>query len=217
MSTAVAFELPTMEEELAELTSIGIQIVVEDGRAAIPGAHPASIDAAANWFIRRACEAEQERARLRAQMQRDLELLQLHYQRLLEPVEREKERWIRMAEDLAATVPLEKKKTRDLIFGAYGRRKKPAHLEVRDETQLLAWATLEAGELIRANVKLPLPRAEELGIANGAKLEILRGPLDEHFKSTGEVPDGCDLVPERDEPFVKLDMAAYELSREIGR
>lgn len=211
--TATVFELPTMESELAELAAVGITVVLEDGRAAIPGSHPATVDAAANWFLRRACEEEQERVRLRGQMQRDLELIQAHYARLLEPVERRKEQWIRLAEDLARTVELDKKKTRDLLFGAYGRRKVPAHVAVRDDTQLIAWASTQAPQLVRATVKLPLTRAEELGIATGAKLEVLKTPLDQHVKETGELPDGCELIPESDQPFARLDMAAFELAR----
>lgn len=72
-----------------------------------------------------------------------------------------------------------KKKSRILGNGSVGFRAVPERLSITDSVVLVGWAGQHAPELVRKEVKLSVPQA-------AAK---------EYFTSTGEIPEGCELVP----------------------
>lgn len=73
------------------------------------------------------------------------------------------------------------KKSRVLGNGTVGFRTVPERLSVLDGAALVAWATTNAPDLIRREtvVKVTVPQA-------AAK---------QHLEATGEIPEGCELVP----------------------
>ncbi len=81
----------------------------------------------------------------------------------------------------------EGKKSVELPHGTLGWRQKPRSLKVTDDQALLRWA------------KDALPGAVEV-VEKVNKVEVSK-----HYRECGEVPQGCEEVPERDEFFVRTD------------
>ena len=79
------------------------------------------------------------------------------------------------------------RKTRALIHGTVGWRKRPASLEVLDKSALLGWA-------IRQPVELGLVRMKE---------EPCMSEVKAYAEETGTIPPGCAPVPETDELQVR--------------
>lgn len=79
------------------------------------------------------------------------------------------------------------KKTRSvkLLNGTIGFRHNPDKLEVEDELAALEWAKAQLPEAVCVKESLDKSIAKE------------------HIKSTGEVPDGCTLIPGSDAFYVK--------------
>jgi len=79
------------------------------------------------------------------------------------------------------------KKSRTFPAGSVGWRKVASKLKVVDEAAALDWARADGNpSLIRV------------------KVELNRAALGEHFKSTGEVPPGCEVEPEGETCYVKV-------------
>lgn len=76
-----------------------------------------------------------------------------------------------------------KQKSRKLPSGVVSWRSRPAQLEVRDEVAALFWA-------------------EANGCAK-TKTSLDKAALAERFKATGEVPEGCEVVPEHEDLSIK--------------
>ena len=79
-----------------------------------------------------------------------------------------------------------RKKTRELIHGSVGWRKRPAGLEVKDAAALLSWAQQQPVETGVLRIKEEVALAEVKKLAKG-----------------GEVPPGCALLPESEELCIK--------------
>ena len=84
-----------------------------------------------------------------------------------------------------------KKKSRALVHGTVGWRKKGGGLSVTDVEALLAWARAQPVE------------AELLRIKEEPALSAIK----KHYAATGEVPDGCDVEPEVEEFTLKTEAA----------
>lgn len=80
-----------------------------------------------------------------------------------------------------------KAKSRKLHHGQIGWRKSGGGLVVVDEAMALGWARLNSPGAVRT------------------REEIDKAALKAVFRSSGEIPLGCDVEPERDEFFVKPD------------
>lgn len=77
-----------------------------------------------------------------------------------------------------------KKRSFETALGKCGRRLVPAKLTIADMDAAVQWCIdNEMGEALKTTV----------GVA----------PLKDHWKSTGEIPDGTDLVPEEDAVFIE--------------
>jgi len=82
-----------------------------------------------------------------------------------------------------------KKKSRALMHGSIGWRKAGGGLVVKDEAALLEWARKQPVE------------AEVLRVTEAPAI----GAIKALFRTTGEVPPGADVEPERDEFQVKTE------------
>lgn len=82
------------------------------------------------------------------------------------------------------------KKSRELIAGRIGWRKKGGRIRVEDKAALAAWLETQ-----------PVER----GLAR-VKLEPDMAALQANCKETGEVPPGCTFEEERDEVYVEAEM-----------
>lgn len=72
-----------------------------------------------------------------------------------------------------------KKKSVNLYYGEAGYKTNPARLQVDNEEMCIAWAEKN------------IPEAVET-------IKILgKNAIKRYFKETGELPDGCNLIPER--------------------
>ena len=71
-----------------------------------------------------------------------------------------------------------------LLSGTVGFRKSPMKLEVLDEAQAMAWAKTHLKDAVKVTEFL------------------LKTPILEHFKETGEMPDGCDKVDPKDNFYI---------------
>lgn len=72
-----------------------------------------------------------------------------------------------------------RKKTRVVGHGSVGFRAVPERVAVADAVALLAWATAHAPELIKVETKQSVPQTA----------------VKTHLMSTGELPDGCEIIP----------------------
>lgn len=71
------------------------------------------------------------------------------------------------------------------LFGTIGFRKAPAQVFIKEEDTTMEWLKRLHPNWIRT------------------KTEPMRSEITGHFKATGEVPPGCEAVPERDKFYVK--------------
>jgi hypothetical protein len=205
-----SFELPSLADELRELGAVGVDVSVpaEDGAGGPPTLRsddPARTDAAASWLMRRMAELDEEYNRINDAMKTEIQLVTAHYQPRSAKVAARRAELERLVEQLAREADFGKKqKSRKLAWGEYGRKLAPAHVEILDGDAVVAHCTTQAPQLLRATVKLALPEAQRLGIAEGAKLDIAKRELQEYVLSTGDVPEGARIVAEEDKPFVKV-------------
>lgn len=84
-----------------------------------------------------------------------------------------------------------KKKSRALLHGSLGWRKVPEKLAVKDREALLNWARSQP-------VESGLLRIKE---------EPALDELKKHFKTTGEVPPGTEVEPEKEEFIAKAEVS----------
>jgi phage host-nuclease inhibitor protein Gam len=91
-----------------------------------------------------------------------------------------------------------KKKSRALPSGTIGWRSKGGRLVVQDEDAALAWAKEQPVEADFVRVKF----------------ELNRKALAELFKTTGEVPPGCDVEAEYDDPYIDPVVPTLSLTQE---
>lgn len=82
-----------------------------------------------------------------------------------------------------------KKKSRSFVHGVLGWKSSPERLVVTDAKALEAWLATQPVEsgLYRQTIAPEMKALQAL------------------FKEKGEVPPGCDIKPETDEPYVKID------------
>lgn len=90
-----------------------------------------------------------------------------------------------------------KKKSRDFVHGRLGFRQKGGRLEVRDRDALLAW-------LASQPVEEGLYRM---------KLEPEMKSIQARFKNTGEIPPGCEFVPEYEDVVIEAEAPEAALAK----
>lgn len=131
----------------------------------------------ASWVVRKIVEARARRERIKEWARLEMKAAQREeefFQRRFGP---SLEAWV--AQNLHG------RKTLRLPDGALGYRRRRMTLQIEDKEQLLEWC------------KSNLPDAVRI------KEDVLKTPLNEHLKETGEVPPGCDVEPGGDEFYVR--------------
>ena len=94
--------------------------------------------------------------------------------------------------DLAEHADFGNKKSRDVGFGTYGRRKVPESVKVVDQEAAVTWLT---EILAPAAIRVKETRTVD---AKEAKPIVLA-----HLQRTGELPPGFEHTAAHDEPFIK--------------
>lgn len=156
----------------------------------------------ADWALKRKGECESEIAEVEemrkaaiAEINRRAEALKAQAQRGVSFFEFKLLDWM---ERKRKEIVHGKKKSRTLLHGVVGWRAKPERLEVVDATELEAW--------LRAQ---PI----ESGLARW-KVEPEMRAIQERYATTGEIPPGCIVKAERDEPYTKAEAPTTALAKE---
>lgn len=137
-------------------------------------------EASANWVIRRIVEARKYAERVEAWAAMELRRAEREERFFLERYGRQLEMWAR--ERLAQS---RRSKSIRLPAGTVCFRSTPPHLAVTDESVLLRWCRLH----------LPL--------AIRVREHLLKNVVSEHVRSTGECPQGTEVVPGGERFIVK--------------
>jgi hypothetical protein len=133
--------------------------------------------ASASWVVRKIVEARARRERIKEWARLEMKAAQREeefFQRRFGP---SLEAWV--------TENLHGRKTLRLPDGALGYRRRRMTLQIEDKEQLLEWCKSNLPDAVRV------------------KEDVLKTPLNEHLKETGEVPPGCDIEPGGDEFYVR--------------
>ncbi len=180
MSAAMPFELPTEQDELAELSQFGIDLS--------PNQPPEQIDATASDLLRLIARERAEAERYHAAKLAEIQKITARYERLTSPHEIRAARYEAWVCELALSANFgPKKKSRDVGHGTYGVRRVPARLSILDPAELLAWAKTSAPDLVQEVVSEKVPHKA----------------LEARFKETGELPPGVDYTPETEKAYAK--------------
>jgi hypothetical protein len=186
------WQLPTDDDDRAELASVGIILPSHDASVQFPS-DAAQLDAAIGTLLRQLARTELDLDRFKRACAKEHEVVTARYERIMEPLQK-RAGWLasvgrQMAHD--AEFP-GKSKSRSTAWGSYGRKKKAAHLFIEDGAALLAWAELNQPAIV--DVK--------------ETRRVLQAGAVAYFESTGEVPPGCSFDAEHEESFVKPDLIA---------
>ncbi len=131
----------------------------------------------ASWVVRKIVEARARQQRIKDWAQAELKAAQREEKFFLERFGDELEAWT--AENNGG------KKTLRLPDGTLGFRQKRAIIQIQDEDRVLDWCRDHLPEAVKISEY------------------ILKTPLNEHLKETGELPPGCDLDAGGDEFYVR--------------
>ena len=131
----------------------------------------------ASWVVRKIVEARARQQRIKDWAQAELQSAQREEKFFLERFGDELEAWT--AENNNG------KKTLRLPDGTLGFRHKRAVIQIQDEDRVLDWCRDHLPEAVKVSES------------------VLKTPLNEHLKETGELPPGCDLDNGGDEFYVK--------------
>ena len=184
--TAAAFWLPNDAEERAELAEYGI--TVSDDGALQLGTEQCQRDATASQLLRKLGEHAQDLTRYADAKAAEITLIVERYDKHIAPVENRVAVLVSIVRQIALDSDFGNAKSRKLSYGTYGVRTVPERIAVIDSKRLLSWARLVAPDLVSV-------KSEE---------RVLQSAVEKHVKSSGEIPEGCDVTPEHSEPFFRL-------------
>lgn len=184
MNTPAESVLPTEQDEWNELASIGI--VLDDSTT------NAQLDAWASEVCRRIAEQRAEIERYNEAEAAEIARIQMRYAAMRDRHERRVQELEAIGRDLAESADFGSKKSRDVGFGTYGRRKVPESVKVVDKDAALNWAIEHAPDAVVEKIE----RRVNAAVVKPAVLNVL--------KSTGELPPGFEHTAAHDEPFVKV-------------
>ncbi len=131
----------------------------------------------ASWVVRKIVEARARQSRIKDWVALELKSAQREEKFFLERFGDELEAWT--AENNGG------KKTLRLPDGTLGFRSKRAVIQIADEDRVLDWCRDHLPEAVKTVES------------------VLKTPLNEHLKETGELPPGCDLDAGGDEFYVR--------------
>ncbi len=184
--TAAPSVLPSEQDELADLASIGI---VLEGPTT-----DAQLDAAASEVCRLLGEAQAELDRYEEAESAEVARIEMRYMALCEPIDRRIAQLELLGRDLAARADFGKKKSRKVGFGSYGRKLRSEAVKIVDRAAALEWFKAHAPDVVEVVTpepveKIPHDRVEPF---------VLR-----YLHETGAVPPGIEHTSESDEPWIK--------------
>ena len=165
--------------ELAALAGVELPAAAPDDQVALK--------LLASRLLKAMCELRHEGDELEALWNREADQVDAIYRPQTEKLERRYQALERAVAHLGTLADFGSKKSATVAFGQFGRRSKSATLKVVDAQALLGWAEVYAPNDVAVKVERSLPHKVALA----------------HFTSTGEIPDGCEHVPARDEGFAK--------------
>jgi phage host-nuclease inhibitor protein Gam len=151
--------------------------------AAAPEAFRVRDEASANWVVRRVLEARKYAEHVEAWAATELRRAEREERFFLERYGPQLEAWARQR----LTEGRARGKSVRLPAGTVGFRATPPHLAVTDEPALLRWC------------KSHLPRA----VRTRVREQVLKNALQEHVRSTGECPQGAEVVAGGERFFVR--------------
>ena len=185
MSAPAESVLPTEQAEFNELASISI---VLEGPTT-----DAQLDAAASEICRRLGEANAELDRYEEAESAEVARIEMRYAALCEPVQKRISQLEELGREIARRADFGKKKSRDVGFGSYGRKKKSERVKIIDAAAAIAFARAQEidGAVEVETVEKPVHKVLEPAV-----IEYVR-------KHEGEVPPGFEHFSESDEPWVK--------------
>jgi phage host-nuclease inhibitor protein Gam len=117
----------------------------------------------------------------------EVERLKKRFVDLNSPLERKEARLLHMLEQCARALPLRGKKSRDLAFGRIGWRTHKPRLDVQDDAALMEWVKQQSLDLTASLLRKKITES------------IDKKALDAHCLKTGDLPNGCTLVPAVDQ------------------
>lgn len=126
--------------------------------------------------------------------------LQAAFDDLNRPLVAREERLVALLEQVARALPLRGKRSRNLAFGSIGWTAAKARLEVQDPAAALTWALKQPDEIATRITK----RVEER--------KIVKKELDLLWESTGEVPEGCAVLPAEDRFYARPSTSAPDIA-----
>ena len=163
-------------------------------------------EATANWVVRKIMEARQYRLRVEAWAAAEIQRAESQEQSLWRRFSRELENWTQQ-ELLRRRQPT---KSLPLPAGTLGFRSTPSRLLVTDESILARWCETHLPTAVRLSLELagPLvPVVRQYMVANYPTVrcseQVLRKELDQYFRKSGEVPDGCAVTDSAPRFFLK--------------
>lgn len=195
------------EDEREELVALGVLEPVDVGQLKAISEY----DALASKFLRAKARIMYDRGQRMEALKREQMQVALAYEAELVRLAR-REKFIDDILTLIATAaPIPGgKKSRTVGFGTYGLRKKAATVKVTDQAALAAWAREQIPGACRMSLRLDyvwvrdhLPEQLVTSTSQPRAVEVLVGPLVEHFETTGEEMPGAEYVAEHDEPYFK--------------
>lgn len=152
------------------------------------------------WSLECIGESEAEIAAIEAQEADAIARIRQRVARIKESAERRasyfRGRVAEWAESHRAEILAGKKKSRELVAGVIGWRKKGGRLRVVDKAALAEWAAAQPVELGLFRVKVEPEVAE----------------IQKHAKASGEIPPGCEWEEEHDE--IHIEAASLMLPKE---
>jgi phage host-nuclease inhibitor protein Gam len=166
---------------------------VDEQDPAVGGAWSISDLGSADWALARLSECEAEAAEIDRQADAAIERIRKRADALKEKAARGeaffRAKLLLFAETHRDVLLTGKKKSRELVHGRIGWRKKGERLVVQDREALLSWLAAQPVESGLYRVKIePEMRA-----------------LSERLKGCGEVPPGCEVEPETETVEIKTE------------
>jgi len=175
--------LPQIESDLAEMQVLYDELNEE---IAVAGKSPDLFDENAEK------QTLHTYVKLRNRYEHELETLEKQYAKMLKHAKAKIERLDFLQRSVAESIAAKllangKKKSLTTPFGTCGFRTQPAGIDVFDEQYVLG--LIDQGKL-PADIKR-------------VKVEVSKSKLNEYVKSTGDLPDGVIVTPERQKFYVK--------------
>lgn len=190
---AMDWSLDTVEEDLrADLEAAGVPL------AAPEDLDQGKRDALAGVLLRTMAQLDAEAAQLTTAMQTEIAVLQARFARRLDAIGARRAMTEAQVRFLARISDFGKKKSRDVGYGTYGSKVKPARLELAEPAAAVAEMEQHAPNLVRVTLKVPASVACALADQKwisaaelkSAKRDVLVADIEAYQKATGALPAG---------------------------